>query len=208
MNKLVCGVGVNDVDYVVKVSETVGYIDGKQKHRLVWMCPFYLKWRDMLKRCYSTKLHDRQPTYIDCTVVEEWKTFSVFRAWMQQQDWEGNQLDKDLLFPGNKEYGPNACVFVSRVVNSFMTERDADRGEYPIGVSWHKSNNKFQARCNNPFTKKLEFLGYFTCPYEAHKVWLKRKQELAILLAAEQTDARIAEALISRYTNYGGENHG
>ena len=50
-------------------------------------------------------------------------------------------------------------------------------------------------------TKKQENLGYFTCELEAHQAWLKRKLELAAL-AAEQTDERVAKALIERYTNY------
>jgi len=56
--------------------------------------------------------------------------------------------------------------------------------------------------CSNPFTRKGENLGYFTCEEEAHQAWLKRKLELAHLLAAEQTDTRVAKALIERYTNY------
>lgn len=35
---------------------------------------------------------------------------------------------------------------------------------------------------------------------EAHEAWLKRKLELAHLLAAEQEDPRVAEALINRYS--------
>ena len=58
------------------------------------------------------------------------------------------------------------------------------------------------SQCNNPFTKKSEYLGLFIDELEAHQTWLKRKLELAHLLAAEQTDKRVAKALISRYTNY------
>jgi hypothetical protein len=45
-------------------------------------------------------------------------------------------------------------------------------------------------------------LGYFSTPEEAHQAWLKAKIELAKELAAEQTDPRIAKALINRYENY------
>ena len=34
------GVGVNDADYVIKVNETIGYVDGKRKRRQAWVCPF------------------------------------------------------------------------------------------------------------------------------------------------------------------------
>jgi hypothetical protein len=118
---------------------------------------------------------------------------------MEQQDWKGKQLDKDLLVHGNKTYGPEHCVFVSEQVNKFMNERTSARGEWPIGVVWHKGKSRFQSMCCNPFTKKSDYLGLFTCPNEAHQAWLKRKRELAHELAALQTDTRVAKALIDRY---------
>ena len=120
---------------------------------------------------------------------------------MQKQAWEDNQLDKDLLFEGNKVYSTETCVFVTQTVNSFTTDRVNDRGEWPIGVYWNKGANKFKSQCRNPLTKKNEHLGLFTCEQEAHEAWIKRKLELAKELAAIQTDPRVSEALISRYTN-------
>lgn len=156
----------------------------------------------MLERCYSIKLQERYPTYRGCTVSKEWLTFSNFRAWMVTQDFEGKQLDKDLLIEGNKVYGPETCVFVSGSVNRFTTDRGAARGEWLIGATWDKTAGKFRSSCRNPFTKKGEYLGYFTCEQEAHEAWLKRKLELAKELAAIQEDPRAAEALINRYSNY------
>ena len=200
--KLVLGVGINDADYVVQKFEYLGYVNGKRKYRLVWECPFYRTWENMLKRCYSDKFQERNPTYKGCSVSEEWERFSNFRGWMVLQDWEGKDLDKDLLFEGNKVYSVDTCVFVSRMVNSFTIDCGAVRGEWMIGVYWNKRANKFKSQCSNPFTKEREYLGYFTCELEAHEAWLERKLELAHLLAAEQTDERVAKALIERYTNY------
>jgi len=200
--RLVFGVGINDADYVVERKETIE-VNGKQKMKLVWYCPYHRTWRSMLQRCYSPKYQDGNPAYIGCSVSEEWLTFSNFRAWMEAQDFEGMQLDKDLLFAGNKVYSAETCVFVSSSVNSFTIDCGASRGEWLIGVYWNKGDGKFMSRCSNPFTKKIEYLGLFTCEQEAHQTWLKRKLELAHLLAAEQTDERVAKALIDRYTNYG-----
>ena len=199
--KLVCGVGINDADYVVQKFETVGYVNGKQKQRLVWRCPYYSRWMAMLKRCYSAKYQESKPTYAGCTVSDDWLTFSNFKAWMEGQDWEGKHLDKDILLEGNKVYSAETCAFVTLSVNNFNTDSGATRGEWVIGVSWHKSKEKFQSRCCNPFTKKLENLGHFDCEQEAHEAWLKRKIELAHELAAIQTDPRVANALIDRYSN-------
>lgn len=200
--RLVYGVGINDVDYVVQKWETIGYVNGVRKQKRVWICPYYRVWQNILQRCYSTKFQERNPTYVGCSVSEEWLTFSNFRAWMTGQDWEGMQLDKDLLFEGNKVYSKETCVFVTRAVNMFTIDRGNDRGEWMIGVCWHKQAGKFMSYCSNPFTNKREYLGLFTCEQEAHQAWLSRKLELAHLLVAEQTDERVAKALVERYTNY------
>ena len=198
--KLVCGVGINDADYVTRKCEMISYADGKQKQETIWRCPYYRAWTDMLARCYSDKFQERCPTYKSCVVSEGWLTFSNFRKWMAAQNWEGKQLDKDLLFEGNKVYSAETCAFVTPMVNTFTIDSGASRGEWLIGACWHKGADKFRSRCRNPFTKKLEDLGYFDCEQQAHQAWLKRKLELAHELAAIQTDPRVAKALIGRYS--------
>lgn len=206
--KLVFGVGVNDVEYAVQIKEVVSgrYKNGKQKQRLVWMCPFYSVWVDMLRRSYDKSCKLRRPTYNEAAVCEDWHRLSIFKAWMEQQDWEGKQLDKDLLLKGNKTYAPETCIFVSREVNMFLLDRAASRGEYKIGVSWHKGCGKFVAQCCNPLLLKKEHLGYFTTEESAHEAWAKKKLEHAHTLAELQDDSRIAEALIRRY-DFNKEEH-
>lgn len=198
--KLVFGVGVNNADYDVTKYETIGYVDGKQKLKQVWVCPYYKTWKSMLMRCYSAKYQERYPTYAGCTVSDDWHTFSNFKSWMEEQDFEGKHLDKDLLFEGNKIYSADTCVFVTKMVNMFTIDRGAARGKWLIGAHRDKEKAKFRAGCNNPFTNKTEKLGTFSCEQEAHQAWLKRKLELARLLADEQEDPRVAKALVDRYS--------
>lgn len=193
-SRLIHGAGINDADYAVKLFVN---FDGKQK--LVWACHFYETWKGMLKRCYSAKAQAKSPTYAGCTVAPEWLRFSNFRTWMAANPWEGNELDKDILHPGNTVYSPEACVFVSKALNLFMLDSGATRGEWPIGVCWHKNSGKLQAKCCNPFTGRREHLGYFDCPEVAHEAWKNRKHELACMYADQQTDPRIANALRNRY---------
>ena len=75
-------------------------------------------------------------------------------------------------------------------------------GKPSTGTVVDGRTGKIVTYCRNPFTKKQEYLGLFINEIEAHQTWLKRKLELAHLLAAEQTDIRVAKALIERYTNY------
>lgn len=196
--RLVRGVGINDADYNIGKKE---FINGK--HEIVWMCPFYQTWVNILHRCYYEKQHLRRPTYKGCSVCEEWFTFSNFKVWMETQDWQGKQLDKDLLKEGNKVYSPEYCIFVDPKINTFVTDRGASRGDYMIGVCWHKRAGKFQSNCSNPFTSKKEYLGLFTNELEAHLAWKHRKHELACMLADSGycTDPRLAEVLRTRYAD-------
>lgn len=190
MKGLVCGIGINDL---------IKY--GKRGQGRTKPCPFQLRWRDTLKRCYSEKYIKKNPTYTGCSFVPEWLLASNFKEWMSQQDWEGKHLDKDILFPGNKVYGPDTCVFISQELNHFITESEAKRGIWPIGVTKDVNKSRFQARCNIG-KGKLAHLGYFDSPEEAHSAWLAKKLELAYVLAGEQSDKRVADALILRYENY------
>ncbi len=192
--KLIHSKGINDADYEVCQTEKV---NGKWK--IVWACPFYITWKSMVARGYSDKFKRANPAYKDCKISEEWVLFSNFKYWMETKDWEGKHLDKDILFPGNKIYSPDRCVFVSKALNSFLNTNLKSKGRYPTGVNWHKRVNKFAASCSNPFIGKVENLGYFLTPELAHEAYLKRKSELAIVYAGMQEDKRIAEALITRF---------
>ena len=192
--KKVFGIGINDSPTPVHRNEKV---NGKSKQ--VWVCPYYSTWHGMLKRCYSEVYLKKYPTYRGCSVCDDWIYFTKFKAWMMTQDFEGKHLDKDILVEGNKVYSPETCRFVDAGVNTFLNDQKAAKGEWPTGVCWHNIANKFVASCRNPFTKKREYLGLFTCPNEAHEAWYKRKHQLAYQWANIQDDPDIAEALRERF---------
>jgi hypothetical protein len=197
--RLVCGVGINDADYKVEIKKTVGRINGKQIQKRIWVCPFYVKWKNMLIRGYSRKVKDKYKTYEECAVCDEWLTFSNFRSWMVLQDWEGKQLDKDILVTGNKLYSPSTCCFVSKEVNSFLTGNDATRGEWPIGVNWSNAAQKFQSSCSDPFLNSRVHIGTYDTPEEAHYMWANYKYELACNIAENEVNDVIASALVNNH---------
>ena len=169
------GVGLNDVDYT-----TIPIVNGVRLRD-----PAYYAWADMLRRAYDPKFHAEHPTYSDVTVCKQWHSFSAFRSWWLNHYREGFGLDKDLLVVGNREYGPDACVYVPRWLNNFTEDRGAGRGELPIGVSLYKKTGRYQSGCNNPITGKRHGLGYFTTPEAAHQAWLSYKLSLADQLKPE-----------------------
>ena len=184
--RLVCGVGVNDADYI-----TQPIIDGKRVR-----CPAYDAWKGILTRCYSAKHHRRRPTYIGVKVCEEWLGFMAFRKWWVENHVDGWQLDKDLL-SDNRIYSPETCIFVPSWLNHFTIDCGAARGEWPIGVYFDRRRRKFESRCRHPFGKK-ELRGRFSTPDEAHAAWLARKLEIAHELKhlMDDIDARIFPRVI------------
>lgn len=115
-NKLVAGVGNNNADYPVVKFEN----DNNGKRNRVWICPYYRAWAAMLNRCYRKNNDKTYNAYRDTTVSTEWLTFSNFKSWMETQDWEGKELDKDLL-TDNNQYSEDNCIFIPEKVNSYIT---------------------------------------------------------------------------------------
>jgi hypothetical protein len=200
MNKLVYGVGINDLPYRAQAWEWVTENGGKKIRKTVFQCKYYTVWRDMLKRCYSKKYLESKPSYIGTSVCSEWLYATAFKKWMEQQDWHDKCLDKDIIAPGSKLYSPETCAFVLQATNNFVTARDASRGDYPIGVNLCKPTGKYRAKCGNHFTGERESLGYYSTPEDAHEAWRKCKHDLAQLVAAPESDPRIVAALKKRYS--------
>ena len=111
---------------------------------------------------------------------------------------EGWQLDKDIIQKGSKLYSKDTCCFVPAEVNLLLTKRDKCRGEYPVGVNFHKATGKFRARLN--INGRLKHLGLFNTPEEAFQVY-KPAKEAQIKVVAEKwkhlLDERVYQALMT-----------
>ena len=185
MKDLVYGVGVNDGKYP-------SWVNGK-------VAKEYHLWNSLLLRCYNPKHHKRQPTYIGCTTSENFKNYSYFHDWCQNQigfNQEGYQLDKDLILKGNKLYSEDTCLFIPSELNTLLINRRLDRGNLPIGVSAHQG--RFRVRCCKGSPNR--HIGLFNTAEEAFAAY-KRVKEAFIRLQAEKwrafIDPRAYEALIS-----------
>ena len=108
----------------------------------------------MIKRCYDKNTQIKRPSYIGCSVCEDWLTFSNFKAWMETQDWKGKYLDKDILKSDNRIYGPDRCVFVSNRINNLHKAVSSFSG-----FSIHKPTGKWRAYF--AFEGKQKHLGLF-----------------------------------------------
>ena len=145
----------------------------------------YYIWSGMLERGYCPKLHKKHPTYIGCTVCEEWHNFQVFAKWYTSHEFYGigYQLDKDILVKGNKHYSPETCCLVPSTINAIFNTCEKRRGKHPLGVGFHLGKKSFYASVREE--NKLIHLGMFRTSEEAFDVYKERKEVLVKRLALE-----------------------
>lgn len=86
----------------------------------------YRVWSSMIGRCYGEVYNKNNPNYIGCEVCEEWRLYSNFKKWFDENYYtlenEDVQLDKDLLCDKLglevKTYSPNTCLFLPKSINT------------------------------------------------------------------------------------------
>ncbi len=175
--KPICGVGINDFPYLTIYRNREG-------DRMA--SPYYARWVAMINRCYSDRIHSKWQTYKDCTVCDEWLYFSRFRLWMMNQDWEGKELDKDLIEYGNKVYQPDRCMFIPKEINCLLNERKASGSKTRKGVYYVKSENRYVASCC--VDSKKTHIGRFKTEKEAESAYIKFKSEHILRVAGRFSD--------------------
>jgi len=164
--------------------------------------PYCKMWYSMFRRSYDPKWHARKPTYKECTVDPRWHHLSDFKRWYEQQgDVTGKQLDKDIISPDNKVYGPDTCLFVTGQLNNFFLKRQNGRGECLVGVSYHDNRtHHFRSRVNDG-GKNIN-LGYFSTELEAYQAFIQVKKKLLLeRFILPETDQRLKQALYNVYNN-------
>lgn len=156
----------------------VGYFP-KGKYSKAKNLKYYNLWQQMLRRCYDPKYHLTRPTYIDCLVDEKWHNFQVFAEWCENNIIDGFELDKDLLFKGNKIYGPDTCCFIPTEINKCLCKTKGSRGELPIGIQLHGKSYRVRL-CKYGILKNF---GCYPSISEAFKVYVTEKKAYLIELA-------------------------
>lgn len=143
----------------------------------------YRLWNNMLSRCYNAKKLEMSPSYVGCSVANEFRAFQDFMKWATKQVGygSGSQLDKDLLIKGNKIYSPENCIFVPPEVNYLLPNCRAARGAYPPGVDAYRGGFRASLREG----AKRRYLGVYATPEEAFVAYKKAK-ETHIALVAEK----------------------
>ena len=165
----------------------------------------YNLWRGMLKRCYDLNFRKDHTTYKSSTVSDNFKYFPYFKEWCEAQIGYNSvdenlkvfQLDKDILFKGNKLYSEDTCVFVPPEINKLLTHKRTNKGDYVIGVSFDRNLKKYVSKVNR--NGKYEHLGVFSNEMDAFLAYKAAKESHIKYLAnkwKDQIDYRVYEALM------------
>jgi len=170
----------------------------------------YSVWKHMLRRC-TDEFGDDWPSYSECTVSENFKSYTFFYEWCQEQVGFGNVedngnmwcLDKDLLVKGNKLYSEDTCVFIPLRINNIIIKRDKARGEYPIGVSFDSERSKFKASCGTGKGGR-KLVGRYSTVEQAFQAYKTFKEALIKEVANDYKnliDPRAYQALMNYEVN-------
>lgn len=169
-------------------------------------CIYYALWNSMLERCFSEKFHKKQPAYIGTTVEESWVELMTFHYWAKEYGLNKDnksilQLDKDILVPGAKHYGPETSCFVPRQVNNILIDRHVGYERiYPMGVTYCKRDKYFVATVSSLEKGRLQ-VSRSKDMWPAHKGFQQGK--------AQEIENRIAwwKAMDAQDSNYMFQQH-
>ena len=112
----------------------VGFLGGKKYKTKGSKSLAYGVWKLMLERCYGNR--DRHPNYLGCSVCEEWHNYQNFAEWYlnnHPNDGRSYDVDKDLLFHGNKIYSPETCLIMPHQENCEISSAKTYKMRSPDG---------------------------------------------------------------------------
>ena len=140
-------------------------------------------------------------SYLGCTLDSRWYKLSAFKEWIEQwDDFQNKEVDKDILIPGNKIYGPDTCLMVRPSVNAWF--KPTVVGDLPRGVTWNSywkkngTGKPYRAQIT-PIGGKRTALGYYATIEEASAVFEKaRKDQIKILIETE-ADLKVKNAMLN-----------
>ncbi len=175
VKSLVCGWGINDVNQLTRDSE------------------FYQKWKSMIDRVQNSEYYE------DVSICNEWKKLSAFKEWMEEQDYYGRELDKDIL-SDEKIYSPSTCLFVLPRTNRVILESENSRNELSMGVHYDMQRNRFYSRVNTQ--EGYKFLGYTDTAREAEENYIVAKK--AVLQDVFSNENKIVQDALKSYVRRKG----
>lgn len=163
----------------------------------------YLRWADMMARCYNEKFLERNLSYRGSRVCTEWQNYSNYEIWYNEHYYEieNEQMDcdKDILFKCNKLYSPETCCIVPHSINTLFVNGKSNRGELPVGVNFEKVKGKYRSAMS--YCGHIIKLGTFSTSDEAFARYKEYKEDF-IQDIAEQYKSKIPLKIYEAMMNW------
>lgn len=210
--------GDDSEEFILKVMNDIRYKPDNWSRKAVWPAVYgigyhgllytnskeeaYKRWHWIMNRCYSPAVHELYSEYEDCEICEEWYNFSNFKLWYDEYilPWKSLEIevdiDKDILFKGNKLYSPDTVSLVPSEINSLFINCSSTGG-LPLGI-W-KEGKKYRAGMT--FLGHKIKLGTFDTVEAAFARYKEYKEDF-IKDLAEQYKDKIADRTYQAMMNW------
>lgn len=198
----------NDIiklDDIERKQEYIPYITRKSNNA-------YSIWNGIYDRCYRTKEIGAGKCYEGAYMCDSWlNDQDVFVEWYNANyyecDGESMAVDKDLLFPGNKQYAPDKCCILPQKLNTMLSNCKKHRPSLgrnvkmnlPLGVRYDENMGMYYGQIKLCGDEKSIKLSCFSTPEEAFRDYKRFKQADILLMAVKYKNKipkHIYEALL------------
>ena len=178
--------GILRVDELDRQQEYVPYITLKSNVA-------YSIWNGIYNRCYRS-----DDVYKGSFMCDLWRyDKDAFAEWWSAEyyecDGESMAVDKDLLFPGNKEYAPDKCCFLPQTLNTMLSNCKKHRlpkwktakMDLPLGVRYDNSMEMYYGEIKPCGHDEVVKLSYWKTPEEAFEEYKQFKKADIMMMAAK-----------------------
>ena len=143
----------------------------------------YSIWNGIYKRCYKD-----DDIYEGSFMCDSWKyDKDAFAEWWSAEyyecDGESMAVDKDLLFPENKEYAPDKCCIIPQTLNTMLSNCKKQRSTWKnartdlsLGVRYDSKMNMYYGTIKPYGHDEVIRLSYWNTPEEAFEEYKRHKQ--------------------------------
>ena len=150
----------------------------------------YSIWNGIYMRCYK-----QNNVYDGSFMCNLWRyNKDSFAEWWSAEyyecDGESMAVDKDLLFPGNKEYAPDKCCILPQTLNTMLSnckkhrsKSKNARNDLPLSVRYDSRIKMYYGEIKPYGHDEVIRLSYWDTPEEAFEEYKKHKQADILIMA-------------------------
>ena len=194
--------GIVQIEDLNRQQEYVPYITLKSNNA-------YSIWNGIYIRCYK-----RNDVYDGTFMCDLWRyNKDVFAEWWSAEyyecDGESMAVDKDLLFPGNKEYAPDKCCILPQTLNTMLSNCKKHRTgkwrnakmDLPLGVRYDSRTKMYYGVIKPYGHDETIRLSYWKTPEEAFEEY-KRHKQADILIMADKYKNKVPKKVYDALLRY------